>query len=68
MRTNLNLPDDLLAEIARLSGKTKKTDIVISALQAYEKDLRIRKLLAMRGRGDLFDADFDPIAYRELKR
>lgn len=68
MRTTLNIPDDLMAEVARLSGKTKKTDIVISALQEYEKGLRTRKLLAMRGRDDLFDPDFDPIAYRELER
>jgi len=68
MRTTLNLPDDLMAEVKRLSGKTRKTDIVISALQAYEKHLRTRKLLTMRGRCDLFAADFDPIAYRELER
>jgi len=68
LRTTLDIPDNLITEIARLSGKTKKTEIVISALQAYEKTLRTRKLLSMRGKSDLFADDFDPIAYRKLER
>ena len=68
MRTTLEIPDDLMAEITRLSGKTKKTDIVISALQTYERDLRKQKLLRFLDGDDPFDPDFDPIAWREMER
>ena len=67
MRTTLNLPDDLLASLATLTGKSQKTSIVVTALQEYERSLQRERLLRLRGRGKLLAADYDPAVLRDAE-
>ena len=67
MRTTLNLPDGLVEELAALSGKSRKTEIVVSALREYGLTLRRRRLLRLRGRSELMATDFDAVALRDAE-
>ncbi len=67
MRTTLNLPDGLLEKLADLSGKSQKTDIVVTALREYEGALLRANLVKLRGRSELIAEDFDPDGLRDME-
>jgi len=67
MRTTLNLPDGVLERVAELSGKSRKTDIVLTALREYEAALLRARLLKLRGRSKLLATDFDPGTLRDME-
>ena len=67
MRTTLNLPDGLIEGVAKLSGKPRKTDVVVTALRQYERALLRARLLRLRGHPELLAPDFDPGVLRELE-
>ena len=50
-RLTLNLPDGLLEAVMELAGTSGKTDTIVAALRAYEADLRLKRLHALRGQG-----------------
>ena len=50
MRTTLNIPDDLLAEVQKLSGQKSKTKAIIIAMEEFVRQKRIRELVALRGK------------------
>lgn len=50
MRATLNIPDDLIAEVQKLSGEKSKTKAIVTAMQEYLKEKKIRKLLELRGK------------------
>jgi Arc/MetJ family transcription regulator len=50
MRTTLNISEELLAEIARLSGTTCKTEIIDRALRETLERLRRQKLKGAWGK------------------
>jgi len=64
MRTTLNLPDALMTELAALTGTSQKTEIIVTALREYERALRRKRLLQLRGKPELLADDFDPAALR----
>ena len=49
LRTTLNLDDDLLAEVQRITGLSEKTAIVRAGLQALIAQERARRLAALGG-------------------
>lgn len=50
MRATLNIPDDLIVEVQKLSGEKSKTKAIVTAMQEYIKERKIRKLLELRGK------------------
>ncbi len=52
-RLTLNLPDGLLETVMALSGSAEKTETIVAALRAYERELRTGRLQALRGRSEL---------------
>ena len=50
MRATLNIPDDLIIEVQKLSGEKSKTKAIVTAMQEYIKERKIRKLLELRGK------------------
>jgi len=50
MRATLNIPDDLIIEVQKLSGEKSKTKAIVTAMQEYIKEKKIRKLLELRGK------------------
>lgn len=50
MRIILNIPDDLIAEVQKLSGEKSKTKAIITAMQKYIRDKKIKMLFELRGK------------------
>ena len=50
MRATLNIPDELISEVQRLSGERSKTRAIIIAMQEFVRQQKIKKLIALRGK------------------
>ncbi len=50
MRATLNIPDDLLAEVQKISGEKSKTKAIAAAMQEFVKQKKIKKLIALKGK------------------
>ncbi|HOV89750.1 MAG TPA: type II toxin-antitoxin system VapB family antitoxin [Syntrophorhabdaceae bacterium] len=50
MRATLNIPDDLIAQVQKLSGEKTKTKAIITAMGYYVKEKKIKMLLELRGK------------------
>ncbi|MEK6589896.1 MAG: type II toxin-antitoxin system VapB family antitoxin [Nitrospinota bacterium] len=50
MRATLNIPDELISEVQKLSGEKSKTKAIIIAIQEYIKQKKIKELIALRGK------------------
>jgi Arc/MetJ family transcription regulator len=63
MRTNIVLDDELVAEAMEVSGAKTKREVVDIALHELVKSAKRkgaqRRLLALRGREELLDPDYD---------
>ena len=56
MRATLNIPDDLLSEVQKLTGEKSKTKAITIAMKEYVRQKRIKELLALRGKIQIEDA------------
>ena len=50
MRATLNIPDELISEVQKLSGEKSKTKAIVSAMQEFVREKKLRKLIALRGK------------------
>jgi len=50
MRATLNIPDDLLSEVQKISKEKSKTRAIVTAMEAYVRDRKMTELLALRGK------------------
>ncbi len=50
MRSTLNIPDDLLSEVQKITGEKSRTKAIVAAMQEYIRQKKIKKLLALRGK------------------
>lgn len=55
MRATLNIPDDILQEVQKISGEKSKTKAIIVAMQEYVRQKKIKQLLALRGKIQIED-------------
>ena len=55
MRTTINIPDRLMADVDALFGDKSKTSVICEALEEYIKRGRRERLLALRGKLELKD-------------
>ncbi len=55
MRTTVDLPSELIDDVVRLTGSTKKKDALRIALEEYVRDRRVEALLAAPGTIDIED-------------
>ncbi|MEZ0367471.1 MAG: type II toxin-antitoxin system VapB family antitoxin [Candidatus Sericytochromatia bacterium] len=65
MPSNLSLPDDLLNEALRLSGKRTKRAVVTEALEEYIQRRKQKEIIQAFGSFG-FDPDYDYKAERRL--
>jgi len=56
MHATLNIPDNLIAEVKKISGEKSKTKAIIIALKEYISKKRIDYLLSLKGK---IDIDYD---------
>ncbi|MDI6726928.1 MAG: type II toxin-antitoxin system VapB family antitoxin [Smithellaceae bacterium] len=50
MRATLNIPEDLISEVQRLSGEKSKTKAVVTAMQEFVREKKLRKILELKGK------------------
>jgi len=65
MRATLNISDELVAEVQRLSGQKSKTKAIETAMTEYIRRKKIEQLLALRG-AVAVDYDWQAEEDREL--
>lgn len=50
MRATLNIPEELIAEVQRLSGQKSKTGAIVTVMEDYVRRRHMEELLALRGK------------------
>ena len=55
MRATLNIPDDLLSEVQKFSGQKSKTKAIITAMEEFIRQKKIKELIALRGKIQIDD-------------
>ena len=50
MRATLNIPDDLMKKVQRISGETSKTKAITTAMRDYIRKEKIKRLISLRGK------------------
>jgi hypothetical protein len=53
MRATLNIPDELIDEVQRLSGQKSKTGAIVAVMEEYVRRRKMEDLLALRGKIDI---------------
>ncbi len=66
MRATLNIPDDLLAEVQKITGEKSKTKAITIAMQEFIKQKKIKELIALRGKVQI-DYDWQKEEELEMK-
>ncbi len=64
MRATLNIPDDLLSEVQRITGEKSRTKAITIAMKKFIRQQKIKELLALRGK---IDIDYDWKKEEELE-
>jgi hypothetical protein len=64
MRATLNIPDDLIKEVQKITGEKSKTKAITAAMQEYIRQKKIKELIALRGK---IQIDFDWEKEEELE-
>ena len=50
MRATLNIPDELIDEVQRLSGQKTKTQAIVTVMEDFVRRKKLEELLALRGK------------------
>lgn len=50
MRATLNIPDDLLSEVQKITGEKSKTKAITTAMREFIRQKRIQELIELRGK------------------
>lgn len=66
MRATLCIPDELIDEVQRLSGKKTKTQAIVTVMEEYVRRRKMEALLALRGKVAI-DYDWEKEEDAELK-
>jgi hypothetical protein len=66
MRATLNIPDELIKEVQKLSGEKSKTRAITIAIEEYIMRNKVKQLLAMKGKASL-SFDWEVLEDEELK-
>ncbi len=64
MRTTLNIPDDLINEVQKISGEKSKTKAIVKTMQEYIKQKQKLELLSLKGK---INIDYDWEKEEELE-
>ena len=69
MRATLNIPDDLISEVQKLSGEKSKTKAIVTAMEEFVRDKKMKKLLSLRGKIQIEDVtkELDELELKEME-
>ena len=70
MRATLNIPDDILAEVQKISGEKSKTKAIIIAMKEFIREKKIRDLIALRGKIQIEDVteELEDLELEKMKK
>ncbi len=66
MRATLNIPDELISEVQKISKEKSKTRAIVTAMETYVRDRKMTELRALRGKMPL-DYDWQKEEAAELQ-
>ncbi len=69
MRATLNIPDNLISEVQKISGEKSKTKAIIIAMEDFIRQKKIKELIALRGKIQIKDVtkEMDRLELEEIK-
>ena len=67
MRATLNIPDGLISEVQKLSGEKSKTRAIVTAMQEFVREKKLRNILELRGKVTIEDVtkELDELEIKE---
>ena len=65
MRTTLDIDEELLEKVVNTTGEGSKSKAVSKALSAYVREIRMKRLLELRGKLDLDLDDWYELRHME---
>jgi len=67
MRATLNIPDGLISEVQKLSGEKSKTKAIVTAMQEFVREKKLRNILELRGKVTIEDVtkELDELEIKE---
>jgi len=66
MRATLNIPDELIAEVQKITGEKSKTRAITIAMKEFIRQQKIKELLVLRGKIEI-DYDWEKEEELEMK-
>lgn len=66
MHATLNIPDDLLSEVQKITGEKSKTKAITIAMKEYLRQKKSKELIALRGKIQI-DYDWEKEEVLEMK-
>lgn len=69
MRATLNIPDNLISEVQKLSGEKSKTQAIIVAITEFIRQKKVKELLALRGKVQIEDVteELEKLELKEME-
>jgi len=69
MRATLNIPDELISEVQKLSGEKSKTKAIIIAMKEFVRQKKIKELLELQGKIQIEDVtkELDKLELEEMR-
>jgi hypothetical protein len=67
MRATLNIPEDLISEVQKLTGKKSKTKAIVTAMNEFVREKKLGKILELRGKIKIADVtkEIDELEIKE---
>lgn len=66
MRATLNIPDNLLSEVQKITGEKSKTKAIVIAMSEFVRQKKIKELIALAGKIEI-DYDWEKEEELEMK-
>lgn len=69
MRATLNIPDDLLSEVQKMTREKSKTKAIVTAMEEFVRQKKIKELIALRGKIQIEDVtgELDKLEIKEME-
>jgi len=69
MRATLNIPDELLSEVQKITGEKSKTKAIVVAIQEFIRQKKIKELIALGGKIQIEDVteELENLEIREME-
>lgn len=69
MRATLNIPDELIEEVKKITGARTKTEAIVISMKEFIRQKRIDELIALRGKIQIEDVseEMEELELKEME-